>query len=511
MKTRVLALGSFALSLLLPGCPLTDHYQLMSEEAAGADAGMHNRGGAHSGGGPALQAGSGGTNAGADNAAAGEAGEVSVSGAPNGGALDAGGGATVAGGGALETGGGASGASGNTSCVLACPAKATCCASGCAELSMDPKNCGACGSACNAGRACASSACQGGWVPMMAPPPGFVARSRAAVVATGKSVFFWGGQDANGMVLNNGAIYYPSQDMWKVLPVDPFAPSGRMMASAVWTGSVVVVFGGTDATGKAFRDGAVYDPTGNQWTLLPANSAVSMRSAPFSFWDGTRAVFWGGLGSTGFGVAKADRFDLTAWSVSSNSGDPGALTYSTIGVDGATMYVLGGFLGSARQDVMYSYTSSTDAWVNLPKSGLSARSGGFGAWDGSHFVAWGGRDDNALCNDGSSLSGNKWTALGKVNAPSARMIAFRRSGWGFPIAPGVVAMIGGQISLTASATLTTDGAYYNVATSAWTPIPAWPSKEDHEYGMGAWTGEEFVLWGGRDNNDVTNTGERWAP
>ncbi|MEO6599778.1 MAG: kelch repeat-containing protein [Polyangiaceae bacterium] len=346
---------------------------------------------------------------------------------------------------------------------------------------------------------------------MAAPPPLFVARSRAAVVATGKSVFFWGGQDGNGNALDTGAIYDPNKNTWKFVPKDVGGPVARMMASAVWTGSVVIVFGGTDALGNPFRDGAIYDPAASQWTTLPANPGVSRRSAPYSFWDGTRAFFYGGLGMTSLAVPYADRFDLTNWSLSSMMGDPGAILSPGIAFDGATMYLFGGQLNNNRQDRAYSYTSSTNVWTKLANSGLSPRSGPFTVWDGTRLVVWGGRDDNGLRSDGSYLLGAKWTALASFGAPSPCMIAFRRSGWGFQISPGVIAMVGGQVSLSASATLTTSGAFYNVASSTWTTIPSWPSNEAHEYGMGAWTGEEFVLWGGRDSNGVTSTGERWAP
>ncbi|MEO6602597.1 MAG: hypothetical protein ABIQ16_22125, partial [Polyangiaceae bacterium] len=82
MNTRVSLLGSFALSLLLTGCPLTDHYQLMSEEAGGSTGGA-GEAGEHTGGSGPLRAGAGGASAGADTLmAAGEGGELAASGAP---------------------------------------------------------------------------------------------------------------------------------------------------------------------------------------------------------------------------------------------------------------------------------------------------------------------------------------------------------------------------------------------------------------------------------------------
>ncbi len=475
MKTCLALLAAGALSLLLTGCPLTDHYQLMSDDP------LNRAGGPPIG----LQRGGAG---GDDDISSDVAGETA-----SGGASD------LSGGGALSSGGG--------------PSPTTCCGSVCTDLSSDVDNCGACGATCNAGRACVSSVCQGGWVTMSAPPAGFVARSRAAIVSAGPSVFFWGGQDADGNALDNGAIYDPSTDTWTFIPTDPGAPTPRMMASAVWTGTKVIVFGGTDAMGNPLRDGAVYNPGMNQWTPLPLAPMAGRRSSPYSYWDGTRAIFWAGLATPTLGVAKADRFDQTMrWSSSTNAGDPGAITFPTVGFDGPTLYVLGGMINNVRQDKVYSYNASTDTWTSLGQSGLTPRTGGFGIWEGSRFVVWGGRDDNGLCGDGAYLSANKWTPLSTDAAPTPRMITLRRSGWTFEIRPGLIGLLGGQISAALTGGLATDGATYDVDTSVWTAIAGWPSMEAHDYGMGVWTGAEFVLWGGRDSDGVvTSTGERWAP
>jgi len=151
----------------------------------------------------------------------------------------------------------------------------------------------------------------------------------------------------------------------------------------------------------------------------------------------------------------------------------------------------------------------------LSKS-LSARSNAFGVWDGSRFVVWGGRDDfNNLHNDGKYLSGATWTTMATANQPSLRMALPRRQGWSFEVAPGVVAFFGGQTSLAGQGTFSTGGATYDIGSSKWTTAAAWPSGETHDYGVAVWTGEEFVLWGGRDGNGTspppTLTGERWKP
>ncbi len=97
------------------------------------------------------------------------------------------------------------------------------------------------------------------------------------------------------------------------------------------------------------------------------------------------------------------------------------------------------------------------------------------------------------------------------------MVGFRRSGWSFQVKPGVIALLGGvsslgdNLSISDDDKLATDGASYDLGGAKWTAIPDWTSKETHEFGVGVWTGEEFVLWSGGNLNASTLLGERWAP
>ena len=537
------------LSFTLTGCPLSDHYSLLSDATGGLDGGgdagaiasggagavgVGGLGGGLSGSGSTLlggmsgatqNAGSGG-NSGSNSGAAGSAGTAEA------GAPDAGGGAAGEGpsggsagsgnnagsggnagfGGASGAGGsaGSSGAAGGATCAPGC--SNTCCGTSCVDTTRDFQNCGSCGVLCSAGRSCMTSECTPGWVGMSPPPVGFVARWRAAAVAMGDSVFIWGGSDSTGMVLDSGAIYTPTTDTWTPVAKDANTLTARVFATAVWTGSVVIVFGGSDATGATpYKDAALYDPVANAWSALP--TASKARSSALGFWDGTRAIFWGGIGATAAAVSGADRFDLTTWSASSLTGDPGALLSPASGWDGSTLYLEGGQLAGARTNKVFSYTSNTDTWASLTAS-LTARSNAFGVWDGARFVVWGGRDDaNMLHNDGKYQQGALWYALSAMGAPGSRMAVPRRQGWVFETSPGLIAIFGGQTSLIGQGTFTNTGYTYDVVNAKWATAASWPSAETHDYGVGVWTGDEFVLWGGRTGATPTPTltGERWKP
>ena len=192
--------------------------------------------------------------------------------------------------------------------------------------------------------------------------------------------------------------------------------------------------------------------------------------------------------------------------------DPGAVLAPADAFDGSMLYLQGGLAGmgmNVRQDKSFTY-SAASGWGNVTGKGVAARSSAFGVWDGSHFVVWGGHQDAGLVNDGAYLTGSTWTTMNTTGAPTPRMLSLRRSGWAFQIKPGFIGILGGQINLQGAGTLTNNGATYDVASSQWKPIADWSSGEDHENGVGVWTGKEFVLWSGRNGGTLTGTGERLA-
>jgi hypothetical protein len=70
------------------------------------------------------------------------------------------------------------------------------------------------------------------------------------------------------------------------------APSGRANATAVWTGSRMLVWGGQ---GTAIQgDGRVYDPGADSWTPMAAAGAPMGRVGATAVWTGGSMLVWGG-------------------------------------------------------------------------------------------------------------------------------------------------------------------------------------------------------------------------
>ncbi len=117
-----------------------------------------------------------------------------------------------------------------------------------------------------------------------------------AGVWTGSRFVVWGGQDLNvATFFNTGSMYDPTLDRWTPLSLTN-APSARAEHCMVWTGSRVLVWGGT--AGSPLGDGAEFDPATNTWAPLPTAGAPTPRTRPRCVWTGREMVVWGGVDAT---------------------------------------------------------------------------------------------------------------------------------------------------------------------------------------------------------------------
>src|SRR5579883_2832302 len=114
-------------------------------------------------------------------------------------------------------------------------------------------------------------------------------------------MLIWGGQggiNAAALVpLGDGASYDPKSNLWIAL-TGTSAPTPRSNASAVWTGSSMLIWGGLGTSGP-LGDGASYDPKNNLWTPISSTNAPAPRSGQTSVWDGNQMLLWGGTGTAG--------------------------------------------------------------------------------------------------------------------------------------------------------------------------------------------------------------------
>jgi hypothetical protein len=70
-------------------------------------------------------------------------------------------------------------------------------------------------------------------------------------------------------------------------------PSGRTLHTAVWTGSEMIVWGGSDFNGP-MNGGGRYNSEGNRWTAVSTNGAPAARYIHTAVWTGSEMLVWGG-------------------------------------------------------------------------------------------------------------------------------------------------------------------------------------------------------------------------
>lgn len=117
-------------------------------------------------------------------------------------------------------------------------------------------------------------------------------------------LFIWGGQRyLSGQphtLLDSGASFNPLRGTWTAM--EPGGPSARARASAVWTGSDAIIWGGFDQSGGTERllaDGMLYQPSPRQ---IRAHTVEAGYSASCAFVDDGALECWGPY--TSFAVSQ---------------------------------------------------------------------------------------------------------------------------------------------------------------------------------------------------------------
>lgn len=130
----------------------------------------------------------------------------------------------------------------------------------------------------------------------IAPPP--ASRGGATAVWDGREVLLIGGAPGPrggkpAALARQGFAYNPKRNRWRRLAP---MPSGRAGFTAQWTGTRLLIWGGTtNATGRPQSParGLAYDPSTNRWSALP-QAPLRGRLDPTSVWTGHALIVWSG-------------------------------------------------------------------------------------------------------------------------------------------------------------------------------------------------------------------------
>jgi hypothetical protein len=329
---------------------------------------------------------------------------------------------------------------------------------------------------------------------MAAASPAFADRYEASAVWTGTEMIIWGGTKVFAPEETGGA-YDLKKDSWRSVSAPSFG--GRKSHSAVWTGSEMIVWGGESSSGPEATGGR-YNPTTNTWSVLPATS-LAARSHHSAVWVPTTGemIVWGGRDSS------KDLADGAVFKVSTSTWSP--LPAAPIGArnshrafwSGTEMIILGGEGTGARNGARFD--PATRKWTTIPDapSSVDTKGGGVVLGDGALFV-WGGvsASGDPLAEGAKYvLSAGSWSTL-----PTPTTTVFdppeRASAAVFYGAGRLWAWGGSGNDASSKPVYPSTGGGFEVTAGAWSPMPTAGAPGGRTAPYVVWTGSSAIVWGG---------------
>lgn len=257
-------------------------------------------------------------------------------------------------------------------------------------------------------------------------------RTNHSAVWSGTQMIIWGGFNAANDELDSGSKYSPSAGpiFWEDTSLAG-APSERQRHSAVWDSadSKMIIWGGSDG-GVVKNDGGMYAPGIDSWsaTDIADPDLPAARENHTAIWTGTYMIVWGGTD----GLSHLDtggRFNPAGpdyWLPVTTTGAPVARKNHTAVWTGSRMVIFGGYDGTGYRSDGGIYDPVANSWIAISTTDApTARSQHIGIWDSvtSRMVIWGGTNGSAL-GDGAALdpASNIWTipVIQTTAAPASR-------------------------------------------------------------------------------------------
>ena len=350
---------------------------------------------------------------------------------------------------------------------------------------------------------------------MTVPAPGWVngsstgvpsARAGHSTVWTGTEMIVWGGSGSSGTPLNSGGGYAADTDAWTTLTTVG-APAARSGHTTVWTGTEMIVWGGQGGSGN-LGTGGRYSPNTLSWTGLSTTGAPEARQGHAAVWTGSGMIVWGGLNIAGL------RNDGAIYDPANNTWTPLPTEGAPEGRRGAVavwgdnrLIVWGGEgeSGDLATGGQLLFTNGVPSvWTPInPTNAPAARSGHSAVWFGDKMFVWGGKNGGVVFGDGAAYCAHcdTWFPVSSTNAPSPRFDASMiATTTGFAVFAG--ANNGGDLN---------NGATYDPANNEWLPLSTLGSPLARSGGGGVWTGTELLLFGGRSGGSAVASPQRLVP
>jgi len=337
---------------------------------------------------------------------------------------------------------------------------------------------------------------------MTVPPPAWVngsttnapsARSGHSAIWDGQQMIVWGGNagSSSPVYVNTGDLYDPVADQWtSVSPID--VPEPRSGHTSIWSGSLMVIWGGENSTNAFLGTGGRFQPTAQQWTPISTSNAPVGRNGHIAVWTGSTMFIWGGQNVNGL-LNDGALYDPVAdqWTVLSLPNPPEARINATAVWAGDRVIIWGG-IGAAGAlndggELVFS-SNAPVGWISTSLTGAPpGRSEHSAVWTGQQMIIWGGNAGGAL-GDGALFNpaSNTWTVVSSTNAPVAR---YNHSAlWS-----GLEMLI---LNGSTGAGELASGSAYNPTTGLWRTLSNGGGPITRTQPGAVWTGTQVLVFGG---------------
>src|ERR1043166_4580851 len=323
-----------------------------------------------------------------------------------------------------------------------------------------------------------------------------------AAVWTGTELMVWGGTGASG-ALNSGGRYNPTTDIWTPMSLTN-APTPQVSPAAAWTGTQLVVWGGN---GPA--RGGRYQPATDTWLPMSETNAPSPRTAHSSVWSGTYLIIWGGYDYGGSYLNNGARYDPVAdtWTTLPAVGLSVRGQHSAVWT-GTEMIIWGGkytyscgtfCFATTNYDDGARYNPTSNTWQPMTTIGPALKRFAHSAvWTGSEMIVWGGDYQVGTFAVATNInSGGRYS-------PSLNQWTSSTSGTGAPLPrdghlahwTGSRMLIWGGLNANTLGTNFTDGALYNPTNNTWSAMNSSGAPSPSVGYNSVWTGTQMLVWGG---------------
>jgi hypothetical protein len=329
----------------------------------------------------------------------------------------------------------------------------------------------------------------------------------------------WGGETTSGTLLSTGGRYDPAAaagSEWQATDTtDADTPAPRTNHTAVWTGAEMIVWGGNTSTGLS-SSGGRYNPAaiaGTEWQATSTTNNPAPRTGHTAVWTGTEMVVWGGTTSLG-PASTGGRYDPAgnAWQATdtTDTDTPAPRTGHTAVWTGAEMIVWGGEASGTALSTGGRYDPATNTWTAMSSSGApSARYGHTAEWTGTHMIVWGGTDGIQRFASGAMYDPvtDAWQdisdSVSDTDTPASRF-------WHSAVWTGSHMIVWGG---DAGGDANTGGRYDTAASAdtAWQATSTTGNPAARTNHTAVWTGSEMIVWGGDASGTALSTGGRYTP